>query len=144
MRNIFLHPGVRFAVAHILVCYLWVGAIVLYSVLTRPEPTPTIEPGFHDANGDGYDDADEPDEDPWYLRGSVIAISAPVSIPCLLVMAVFLTVASPVEHLPVPACLILLTLYFIPLGLAYLLFGWRRRPRVNQPLQWTSPAERSL
>ena len=131
MRRLLQHPRFRFAVAHILTCYLWVGSVAVYSVLTRPEPTPTIEPGFHDADGDGFDDADGPPDDPWYFRGPIIAILAPVSVPCLLVVAVVFTVASPVERFPVPALLILLSLYLLPLLAFYTLLGWRRRPPHN-------------
>ena len=111
MPDLFRNPAVRLVAAHVLACYVWVGAIALYSVLTRPEPIPTAEPGFRDADGDGFDDADEPDEGPWHLRGPVIAISAPVSVPCLLVVVVFLTAGGLLERLPVSSCLILLSLY---------------------------------
>jgi hypothetical protein len=70
----------------------------VYGFLTRPEPTTTITPGFHDANGDGFDDADEPDKDSGYLRSPIIGVFAPVSVPSLLVAAVFFTVASPVAR----------------------------------------------
>jgi hypothetical protein len=129
MRTVFQRPFVRLVAAHVIACYVWVGAIALYDVLAPGDrPTPTIEPGFHDADGSGFDDADEPDE-PWYLRPWVIAVAAPASVPCLLLVTVVFTVASPVERFPVVGCLILLSLYFVPLGVARALFRGRRRPR---------------
>src|SRR5688572_25621467 len=91
MRNLFQRPLGRFIAAHIIACYAWVGAIALYDVLSpSARQTPTIEPGFHDADGSGFDDVDEHD-DPWYLRRSIIAAAAPLSVPCVLLATVFFT-----------------------------------------------------
>ena len=124
----------RFAVAHILTCYLWVGAVAAYSALTRPAPTPTVETAFHDADGDGFDGSEGPPDDPWYLRGPITATLAPVSVPLLLVVAAFFSVASPVERFPAPTVLILVSLYLLPLFALYKLLDWRRRLRDIPPL----------
>lgn len=138
MRIHVRHPAVRFIAAHVFASYAWVGGIAAYNVLTRPDRSaPTVEAGFNDADGSGFDDAHEPG-DPWYLRPAVIAVFAPVAVPCLLLLAVFFTVASPVERLPLSTCLALLSLYAIPLRLTYMTLGRRgggpsdKRPTPNR------------
>jgi len=128
MRTLFERPLVRLIAAHVIACYTWVGAVASYKFLaTVDRPTPQVEPEFHDANSSGLDDADEPD-DPWYLKPSNIAVAAPVSVPCLLLVALFLTILSPVERFPMVLSLTSLALYLVLLGLAYALFrrGVRR------------------
>lgn len=132
MPALFQRPWVRFMAAHVIACYACVGAIASYRVLAPDnQPTPKVEPGFHDANGSGFDDADEPD-DPWFLKPSIIAVAAPVSVPCLLLVALFLTVASPVEQFPIGLSLTLVALYLVPLGVAYALFRLRARKTGSQ------------
>jgi hypothetical protein len=55
-------------------------------------------------------------------------------------MMLLYRLASPVERVPVPGCLLVLALYFVPLGLLYALFRRRTGVRNNPPFERTAGA----
>jgi hypothetical protein len=112
--------------AHVFACYAWVGTLALYNFASDRADQSSERTSEHF------------DEDEWYWR--FLAPAAPVTVPCLLGLAVVMTVASPVERIPVSATLILLSLYLIPFALVYKTLSWRLRPRDNPPLERTAAA----